>query len=126
MFYEFHQNNSGGFFLEDAVDGIGPYVIIEAGSAEEANDRAERIGLYFDSYDEDGNYSRDCECCGSRWSEAWGSGSESPSVYGRLIVDGVITPLERESVYGDYKWAKDHEGYIHYLDGTVSPFDYAN
>ncbi|MFE4367966.1 MULTISPECIES: DUF7296 family protein [unclassified Streptomyces] len=58
-FYEFHQNNSGGGFDYDEDNGISVYVIIEAGSADVANARAEKIGLYFDG-------EGDCPCCGDR------------------------------------------------------------
>lgn len=64
MFYRYHQNNSGGSFSHDERAGIGYEVAIEADSADEANFRAENIGLYFD-----GN--GDCACCGSRWSSAY-------------------------------------------------------
>lgn len=120
MFYEYHQNNSGGAFDEDAERGIGHFVIIEADSASEADERAERIGLYFDDYDEDGNFSRDCECCGARWSPAWGEGSEVPEVYARKIKNGKIAPSD----YSDWKWMEGPEGFIHYRDGRVEAFDY--
>lgn len=58
MFYEFNQNNSGGFFLEPAKD-----VFVEADSPAEANEIFESIeGCYFDP-----EFNRDCECCGHRW-----------------------------------------------------------
>lgn len=83
MFYEFHQNNSGGFDEIDEVAGIGKVVIVEADSANEANAFAERIGLYFHGC-QDGI---DCDCCGDRWSEIWDDkeGTEKPTVYGRPI-----------------------------------------
>ena len=48
-FYTFSQNNSGGSFVTDSIRGIGEYVIIEALNSNDANDRAERIGLYFEA-----------------------------------------------------------------------------
>ena len=58
-FYEFYQNNSGGYF-----DTSMPLCLwVEASSAEEACAIAEENGVYFDGSD----YGRDCECCGDRW-----------------------------------------------------------
>jgi len=77
MWYTFNQNNSGGSFDYDKDRGITHFVVIEADSAAEANDRAERIGLYFDG-------SGDCPCCGNRWSDQWNDdkGTENPEIYG--------------------------------------------
>lgn len=82
-FYLFSQNNSGGIFHRDHdVDEI---VIIEAENADEANEKAEEIGIYFDGCDA----GRDCECCGDRWYPAWGdNGSEKPEIYGEGAEDG--------------------------------------
>lgn len=60
--YAFDQNNTFGSF--DA--GVGHTVLIEASTAEEANQRAEQVGVYFDGV----GLGRDCECCGSRWYRA--------------------------------------------------------
>jgi hypothetical protein len=68
-YYEYSQNNSGGSFVLDFKRGIGHTVWVEATSKEDADRRAEAIGLYFDGYG-------DCSCCGNRWSEAWGDGEE--------------------------------------------------
>ena len=62
-FYRFRQNNSGGFFSCDEDDGIGPLVWIEEVSAEEANYKAQSIGIYFNGVDDD----QDCACCCDRW-----------------------------------------------------------
>lgn len=61
-FYEFNQNNSGGRFYYS--DDLGENVIVEAASADEANSRAESLGIYFDGFG-------DCPCCGRRWYEKW-------------------------------------------------------
>lgn len=61
-FYEFSQNNSGGRFYYDK--DLGENVIVEAASAQEANAKAESLGIYFDG-------SGDCPCCGRRWYEKW-------------------------------------------------------
>ena len=53
MFYLFDQNNSGGNFHHDSSNGIGYRVIIEADSADQANEIAENIGIYFNGcYDD--------------------------------------------------------------------------
>lgn len=62
-YYYFNQNNSGGHFhLDDSMVGAHT-VVIQANSAEEANEKAEWLGIYFRGV-EDG---RDCSCCGDRW-----------------------------------------------------------
>lgn len=59
-FYEYDQNNSGGFWKLPAIS-----VIIEASSPEEANKIAQENGVYFDDKWDD------CpSCCGSRWYDA--------------------------------------------------------
>ncbi|MGP3750873.1 DUF7296 family protein [Streptomyces sp. IBSNAI001] len=106
MFFDFSQNNSGGGFDFDAERGISEYVIVEAADAEEANYRAERIGLYFDG-------EGDCGCCGNRWSEQWGSdkGSAVPSIYDE--------PVETAGVYT--KWMGDNpDAFVHYADGRIA------
>jgi|688.fasta_scaffold224453_3 hypothetical protein len=60
-FYHYDQNNSGGVFMEPALN-----VFIEASSHEEADTIAEANGLYFDGVDEN----MDCPCCGDRWSRS--------------------------------------------------------
>ena len=61
MFYCFSQNNSYGELHEDG--DVQAHVIIEANSVEGANDRAERIGIYFNGIEN----GLDCSCCGDRW-----------------------------------------------------------
>ena len=106
-FYEFRQNNSGGSFLNSEKDGICEYVIIEALNADDANNRAEDIGLYFD-----GCYNgSDCPCCGDRWYRVTESdGSDVPSIYG--------TPLEnaQKSFFRD-------KCFVHYLNGTFKKIE---
>jgi hypothetical protein len=87
MFFTFTQNNSGGFFDEDEEKGIGHYVIVEANSAEEANTRAESIGIYFNGCDD----GLDCDCCGDRWSPTWSSeGEKTPMIYGEPAKDAFV------------------------------------
>lgn len=106
MFYEFHQNNSGGVFDYNEVTGISTMVIIEAGSIDEAIGIAEDQGLYFN------DEWRDCETCGSRWYAPDESvGELTPSLYGK--------PLE-DIRFGRYpnhmKWVDGYEIFVHYKD----------
>lgn len=115
MFYVYSQNNSGGFFEIDHSAGISVVVIVEADSAEQANHRAEQIGLYFDG---DG----DCSCCGDRWHDIWDSergGDDVPSLYGKPLVD-----YGREDFpYGVHGWAgSEPEVYVHVKDGRFFGF----
>ncbi|MEE1835778.1 DUF7296 family protein [Streptomyces sp. SP17KL33] len=108
MFFEFHQNNSGGGFDFDAERGISTNVIVEADDAEHANYRAKRIGLYFDGV-ENGD---DCECCGDRWSEAWRTdGDPVPSHYG--------TPLDEAKYLMKWQAEGRPETFVHYSDGRI-------
>lgn len=92
MFYHFHQNNSGGFYQE----GMPHNLFIEAPSASEANRIAQENGVYFDP-----EYERDCECCGTRWTEAWdGCGTEG---------------LKYDPYY-------QLNAKVYYLDGSIKPF----
>ena len=107
-FYTFRQNNSFGRFDYDAGRGISVNVIVEADSVDDANSRAERIGLYFDG-------SGDCQCCGNRWSEQYewqgkDSGDEKPALY------GVAVKAE------DLVSSPDVDSYIHYKNGQVVAF----
>lgn len=100
-FYTFPQNNSGGSFVVDEEAGIAETVIIEAHSADDANFRAERIGIYFNGVDSD----MDCECCGDRWCET-DEGQDVPSYYG--------TPIENL----EPSWYRNRF-FIHMLDGSI-------
>lgn len=97
-FYTYSQNNSGGSFIINEERGITEYVIVEAHSHDDANGRAESIGLYFDGYG-------DCECCGNRWSEqySYDSGTEIPEIYGK--------PASQYEYPGSVA--------IHYLNGVL-------
>ena len=100
-FYTFNQNNSGGRFDFFPNKGISQHVIIEASSADDANDRAERIGLYFDGCE----VGLDCSCCGDRWHMAWrDDGKDVPMVYSDKVVESS----------GDVA-----DVYIHYADGRI-------
>lgn len=95
-FFEFHQNNSGGFFSGPAL------VIVEADSAEEANQIAEDSGeVYFDgcAQDDEGNdIGRDCSCCGPRWSRCWADeGTDTPMSYGSPVEEGDDVKIIRKN-----------------------------
>ena len=102
-FYTYSQNNSGGSFTISEERGICEYVIIEAANANQANARAEEIGLYF--YGCEDGY--DCPCCGNRWHPAFESdGSGVPTIYSNPV----------ENVQKDIFI---NRCFIHYLDGTI-------
>ena len=107
-FYEFIQNNSGGSFVNSEKDGICEYVIIEALNANDANNRAEDIGLYFDGCDND----IDCPCCGDRWYKVDESdGDDKPYIYG-------------EPVYDIGKSHFRNKCFIHFLDGKIEEINF--
>lgn len=60
----YDQNNPGGVFIN--TDSLGKMVFIEAYNTDEANAKAESIGIYFDGVSE----GKDCKCCGNRWERA--------------------------------------------------------
>lgn len=100
-FYLFRQNNTGGNYHRD--ENLGKYVLIEAPSANVANDRGVGLGIYFNGC-VDG---RDCECCGDRW---W--------------------PVDDGDAYPDIEAASAHllgrPVIVHYLDGTVQTHTSSN
>ena len=75
--FTFPQNNSGGSFTIN--DDVDIYVIIQAHNAVEANELAQRIGIYFHGVNE----RFDCECCGDRWYSIWSDddGNDVPMIY---------------------------------------------
>jgi hypothetical protein len=110
-FYTFNQNNSGGSFEFDKRHGISHYVIVEGDSLADVTAFAERIGLYWDGCEN----GRDCSCCGDRWSRPWDGEKldEVPSIYGEPIGTAKA-----------FRWMGDRpEGFVHYKDGTVEPFN---
>lgn len=64
-FWTYYQNNSGGCNVVN--DRVAKFVFIEAESAEDADNRAEEIGIYFNGCET----GRDCDCCGDRWDRAY-------------------------------------------------------
>lgn len=111
MFYTFRQNNSFGRHDVDLKAGIALYVIVEAENADDANDRAQQIGVYFDGCERE----RDCPCCGDRWHPASDDDAANvPSVYGAPITD--------PPAFHSMSWTHP-EGFVHYADGRVEAFD---
>lgn len=109
-FFDYRQNNSGGGFDIDEDAGISIHVIIEADSAEEADSKAEAIGLYFGG-------KGDCSCCGDRWYSAWGEGDKVPSVYGDPVSD-----YDFEAGCS-FKWnSTGPEAFVHFADGLVQGY----
>lgn len=101
-FFQFRQNNSGGSFDINPQTGIGIYVLVEADTAGEANERAESIGIYFNGI-ESGS---DCDCCGDRWYSQWSD--EAGDVEPRIYEDAVTPePVVADSI-----------SFIHFKNGT--------
>ena len=108
-FFHYSQNNSGGSFDFNEEAGITHHVVIEAESAEEADQIGQGFGIYFYGC-EDG---MDCECCGDRWSGAYGNGDAVPMVYGE--------PAQSANNY--HRWMKaGKEICVHYKDGRKEWF----
>lgn len=115
-FYHILQNNSGGGFDFDEVEGLTHNIVIEATSADEANDKALRIGCYFDGV----SGGSDCPCCGDRWSPVQADdGEDFPHLFGRKLGE------YRES--RGYQWMKDgRETAVHYADGWIEWYNADN
>lgn len=110
MFYKFGQNNSGGSFDYDGERGISHIVFIEADSAEEANRRAESIGIYFYGAET----GADCDCCGDRWYEADDyDASEEPRYDGET--------LDENWTGGRYRWMLNDqfEAFVQLKEGYI-------
>ena len=121
-FYTFRQNNSFGRFDYDAGRGISVNVIVEADSVDDANSRAERIGLYFDG-------AGDCTCCGNRWSAQYewqgkDDSTEKPEIYSQEVTPDEAMAEKDKFGFTNSKWQDkgEYEGYIHYKDGRVVGF----
>ena len=107
MFFLYNQNNSGGNFHEDEAAGIGPYVIVEANDANHADSRAVNIGIYFHGC----STGQDCDCCGDRWSQSYGTGDAVPSIYGE--------PAENM----EKGWYRSY-AFVHYLNGEIKKIEF--
>lgn len=95
--YSFRQNNSGGWFHVPAIT-----VYVHADTPEQANDRAEAYGLYFDGVDND----LDCDCCGDRWYRV--------STYD--LVEDLDEDIARRAKW-DTPWAKSDDVPIYVVVG---------
>lgn len=95
-YYKFVQNNSFGVYEINDEAGIGRIVWVEAASENDALERAEKIGLYFNGVEE----GKDCPCCGDRWYAPWEE-EDKPKI-------------DQEF---DFNWHKTI--YIHHLNGTI-------
>jgi hypothetical protein len=62
-YYMWRQNNTGGSFVTD--DDLSRFVVIQADSYADAEQKAFSFGIYYDGVDS----GYDCECCGDRWRE---------------------------------------------------------
>lgn len=103
-FYEFSQNNSGGYFVENDTFGICEYVIIEAISAKAAWHKLEEIG---ENVSELFDY---CPCCGERWSSPFeDEAKDEPMLY-----DTPISEVEKS-------WYRNR-AFVHYHDGSFKEF----
>lgn len=72
--FDYDQNNSGGYYYEN--EDVGCRVFVQAKNGSIADERMWKI-----TYD----YMDFCECCGERWCFYADEGTESPSVYGKKI-----------------------------------------
>ncbi|RMH10629.1 MAG: hypothetical protein D6698_17455 [Gammaproteobacteria bacterium] len=88
--YLYDQNMSGGYYFEPAFA-----VLVEADNPEEANRRAETVGIYFNGVEE----GEDCECCGDRWIE-----QSRPLVDSKVAK--FISSLKKISEEDDYRIEK--------------------
>lgn len=77
--YQFDQNNSGGYFNRDEF--FGDVVFIQATSASEANEIFTNAGAYDQGW---------CECCGDRWYPVSSyDGHDVPTRYGWPVSEGI-------------------------------------
>lgn len=80
LWYEFDQNNSGGYFKRG--DCVSDLVFVQAMNPDHAED------IMRDLIDKDNAWNW-CECCGERWS-FWGlEGFEVPTRYNEPVSEGV-------------------------------------
>lgn len=103
MFYQFDQNNSGGFFITN--EKVCHNLFIEADSVDEAINKAEELGCYWDGVAN----GQDCPCCGDRWNrdyvntvpiERYKTEGYAVSTYDGIHQDAVSRWMEK---YGEYE-----------------------
>lgn len=108
-FYTYYQNNSGGSFDYDEKIGVGHIVIVEAPSAEDANQLAKNREMCLLCSAGCGC----CKCCGPRWSQAEeGDGTAEPMIEGEPV--------------GDYRYrlgigvlGHTYHAFVHYANGRT-------
>lgn len=103
-FYTSHQNNSGGYLIQN--DNVDHWVCVEAKNVEDAQTKFEDI---LDDYRE---Y---CPCCGIRWDDYYldeEDGEETPCIYG-----------ENYKEFNDPFWCRDSAIIIYYANGTKEKYD---
>jgi hypothetical protein len=99
-FYKFMQNNTGGSF--EVNHSVSVQVYIQAPNANQANIRAQQIGIYFDGVDRH----LDCDCCGDRWYRA---------------SEGDVFDDPDDDKYISMLWVQEGFAYAHiyYADGSA-------
>ena len=122
-FFEFSQNNTGGSF--DVDENVAHRVLIEADTADEAIEKAESLGMYWDGVEN----GMDCPCCGDRWYRPWSDdGKEFPYTYGSFEkkeaekiaekYQAEFRKTEGKKTYGNREWDvvfRTPESYMEYL-----------
>ena len=103
-FFHYSQNNSGGYHVNDAENGICEDVIIEAKTAEESWQILSRIGSSVSGF-----WSF-CSCCGERWYKCEDrEGTWIPEIYG-------------ESLSAQVQSFFRNRCFVHYLNGEIKEF----
>jgi len=120
--YEYRQNNSGGIFAYS--DEVSNFVLIEASSADEANSKAESIGIYFNGL---GDMGIDCDCCGDRWHEQYEAMTEFTTYQLRNGDSEATTHTDvkeyAQALADNDTWADGNPAVIVYFaDGSVERF----
>lgn len=106
-FYTYHQNNSGGYAIEDKEIGVGVFIIIEAHNFETANFILSLIARSADEIHGEGWFHNYCTCCGKRWRLFYSDkGDGEPSIFGEPAAEA------------DLFWT-EKSYYIHYLNGDI-------
>lgn len=105
-FYDFNQNNSGGYFIYNEEFGVGEVMIIEAENYEMANAKLNMIG------DEVDGFHSYCSCCGERWSEKYdeSDAEDFPHIYSNNLEKSELP-----------SWCKAI--YIHYANGAFKKYE---
>lgn len=118
--YKYRQNNSGGSFHID--DDVSIYVLIQATSTDEADIKAQEIGIYFNGCQDD----YDCDCCGDRWYGADWPMEEFSVYYWKERGSKVFNNVRdyAQAVADEDIWAKYKKPsvIVYYADGSKELF----